>query len=421
MGPPNFLILDTQLGKRMKIAIYVSSWPPGREASGIVTYTSQLVSSLRSDGHDVYVLTPDPTEKDEYTIDLNDFRERGLSRIWRRGLAKFSSLPPASVEHANKISLAVRMLVEEKGVEVFEIEEAFGWSGQISQRNIVPVVVRLHGPFFLTGRYNDVHTYFPTNRKRAKLEGQAIDAAHYITTSCALVLDAVREHYSLELARSAIIPLPIVAAQESETWSAETCDKNKILFVGRFDSIKGGDLILRAFSELATTNSDLRLTFVGPDGGLKTDGEPLHFEEFVRQNFDESLRSRIDYRGQMKHADLMAMRTSHYLTVIATQYETMGYMLLEAMSLGCPIVSTAVGGIPEVIENERNGLLVPSQNLTAMVAACQRLLDDVGLTTRLGHQAWLDCREFYSPDAVINQTLKAYGDAIELFNASDRS
>lgn len=404
----------------MKIAVYVSSWPAGREASGIVTYTAQLVSSLREAGHEVYVLTPGPTETDAYTIDLNGFRDRGLSRLWRRVRTKLSSLPAASVEHATKISLAVRMLAEEKGVEVFEMEEAFGWSHRISQRNIVPVVVRLHGPFFLTGRFNDAHSFQPVQQQREQQEGRAIRDAHYITTSCAAVLDAVREHYSLELEKSALIPLPIVAAPQDETWSADTCDRNRILFVGRFDSIKGGDLILKSFSDLAMRNPDLRLTFIGPDGGLKTDGEPLHFEEFVRQNFDESLRSRIDYRGQMQHADLMAMRTSHYLTVIATQYETMGYMLLEAMSLGCPIVSTAVGGIPEVIEHERNGLLVPSQDRQAMVAACQRLLDDVELTARLGRQAWRDCREFYSPEAVIRQTVQAYGEAIELFDAAHR-
>lgn len=404
----------------MKIAIYVSSWPAGHEASGIVTYTAQLVSSLRSLGHDVYVLTPDPTEDDKYTINLNDFRDGRLSRLWRRIVAKVSSLPLASVEHANKIRLAARMLVEEKGVEVIEIEEAFGWNGQVSRLNIVPVVVRLHGPFFSTGRFNDAHTYTPMNQQREKQEGQAIKAAHYITTSCTSVLDSVREHYNLELARSAIIPLPIVAAPEREIWSAETCDRNKILYVGRFDSIKGGDLILRAFSELAASNPDLRLTFVGPDSGLKTDGEPLCFEDFVRQNFDESLRSRIDYRGQMKHADLMAMRTGHYLTVIASQYETMGYMLLEAMSLGCPIVSTAVGGIPEVIQNEHNGLLAPSQDQSAMVAACQRMLNDVDLTKTLARQAWLDCQELYNPDTVADQTIEVYENAIADFKAITR-
>ena len=405
----------------MKMAIYVSSWPPGREASGIVTYTSQLVLALRSVGHEVYVITPDSHEKDEYTIDLNTFRASALSRIWRRVLAKISSLPPESVEHANKIGLAVRKLVQEKGIEVLEIEEAFGWSTQISRQNIVPVVVRLHGPFFLTGRFNDAHTYLRVNQQRAKQEGRAIEAAHYVTASSAVLLDAVKDHYNLNLTRSAIIPVPIVSADKSNTWNAEACDRNKILFVGRFDSIKGGDLVLRVFSELATINPDLRLTFIGPDSGLKTDGTPIYFEDFIRQNFDESLRSRIDYCGQLKHSELMAMRTSHYLTVITTQYETMGYMLLEAMSLGCPVVSTAVGGIPEVIENERNGLLVPSQDISALVSACQRLLNDVDLTTRLGRQAWIDCREFYNPEAVVSQTLDAYGKAIAFYNADGQN
>lgn len=401
----------------MKIAIYVSSWPAGLEASGIVTYTDQLVTSLRALGHEVYVVTPIAEENDEYTININDFQENWIARRLRRLMSRFASVPAASAEHSAKIARAVRMLVKKKGVEIFEIEEAFGWSSQIAQQNIVPVVVRLHGPFFLTGRYSDAHTYLPVQQHRTEQEGQGIAAAHYITVSSALVLDDVREHYGLELKNSAIIPLPIEPAPDDQVWSTETSDRNKILFVGRFDNRKGGDFILEVFAKLAATNPDLTLTFVGPDPGVQTKDGPIHFQDFIEQNYDEELRSRIDYRGHMKHADVMALRQSHYLTVIATQYETLGYMLLEAMSLGCPIVTTDAVPIPEVIRDEDNGLLVPSQDLETMVAACQRLLDDPELASNLGNQARMDCQKFYSSGTVTTQTLEAYSKAIEKFKA----
>ncbi len=405
----------------MKIAIYVSSWPPGRVASGIVTYTSQLVSSLRAFGHEVYILTPDAGEKDPYTIDIEERRFSALSRVWQRVTAATLSLPYASVQRAARIAAAVRQLVDEEGVEVVEIEESFGWSAAVSRMSIVPVSVRLHGPFFLTGEFNDAMSAMPFNKGRAKQEGVAIKSAQYITTPCKYVRDAVSCHYDLPLVNSTVIPTPIASLSESEIWKLDCCNRNKILFVGRFDSIKGGDLVLQAFAKLAVTNPDLKLTFIGPDQGLKSPNGTVFFEEFFGQNFPQELRGRVDYLGQLGHEELMALRTSHYLTLIAARYDTMGYMLLEPMSFGCPLVATSVGGISEVIENERNGLLIPGENVDAMVEACQRLLDNPDLAVQLGRQAWKDCSELYSPETVATQSIEGYKKAIEAFRRKETS
>ena len=410
--------MNGRLDTPLKTAIYVSSWPPGRVASGIVTYTAQLVSSLRAFGHEVYILTPDAGEKDPYTVDLEEIRLPLLTRIWHRLYAKLSSRPSGGARHAARIAVAIRKLVDEKGIEVFEIEESFGMSAQVSQMNIVPVSLRLHGPFFLTGYFNDALSAMSFNKGRAKHEGLAIRSAHYVTANCKDTLNAVRQHYDVALENSTIIPTPIISASEDEIWQRDRCDKNKMLFVGRFDSIKGGDLVLHTFARLTEANPDLTLTFIGPDQGLISENGIVYFEDFFARNFSPELRARVDYRGQMSHADLMALRTSHYLTLIAAQYDTMGYMLLEPMSLGCPLITTAVGGIVEVIEDEHNGLLIPSQDLDAMVNACQRLLDDPELTARLGRQAWVDCRELYSPDAVATQTVEGYRAAIQAFQGN---
>lgn len=407
--------MNEEFDKPMKIAIYVSSWPPGRVASGIVTYTSQLVSSLRAFGHEVFIVTPDAGEKDPHTVDLEEIRFPFVQRVLQRLKAKLTSVPYVSIQRAAKIKSAIRHLVAKEGIEVFEIEESFGWSAAISRLNIVPVSVRLHGPFVLTGYFNDAMSIMPFNQARGEQEGLAIKAAHYVTANCNDTLNAIKKHYDFALPNSTIIPTPIISAQESDIWHPDRCDRNKMLFVGRFDSIKGGDLVLRTFAKLAEANPDLTLTFIGPDQGLKSEKGTIHFEEFFAQNFPPELRARVNYPGQMSHADLMALRTSHYLTLIAAQYDTMGYMLLEPMSLGCPLITTAVGGIVEVIKDEHNGLLIPSQDLDAMVKACQRMLDDPALAQRLGRQAWVDCTKLYSPDAVATQTLAGYKAAITAF------
>jgi glycosyltransferase involved in cell wall biosynthesis len=401
----------------MKIAIYVYSWPPGTAPTGIVTYTAQLVPALRRLGHEVYVLTSNLTTEpdDPYTIDLKRYMPE--SALWNRALSKLAGVPSTYRATSIAVASAIEQLVERHGVQVFEMEESFGWTTATSRRGLVPVVVRLHGPWFMTGSFNDPGDKSAHNRRRAELEGGGIMAAHMVTANCMDTLRRVREHYGVELQNSRIIPTPLDAAEPAMTWDVDACTKDTILFVGRFDRLKGGDLVLRVFERLATDNPRLRLTFVGPDPGIvEADGTTLQFEQYVQRHFPPWVRARIDFRGRMDHSEVMSLRTKHYLTLIAAQFDTFGYMLLEPMSLGCPLVTTAVGGIPEVIKDRHNGLLVPSQAVDAMTAACKMLLDEPSLASRLGRQAWHDCRERYGAETVAGQMVEAYREAIETFH-----
>lgn len=405
----------------MKIALFAPSWPPGFNPNGIVTYASHTVPALRRLGHEVFVLTfnKETADYDRDTIDLSPYiSSRGF---WKRVRRRFVPADANFGEASSAISAAIRDLVGKHGLDIFETEESFGWSSVVSQLSLVPVVVRLHGPWFLTGRFNDQGDTNPLFVGREKREGLGIQQAHFVTANCLETLQSARKHYGLTLHNSQVIPTPIEPATEGDKWHSTNCERDSLLFVGRFDLLKGGDLVLRAFAELAASNPRLRLTFVGPDKGVKDEGNGgrlLSFEQFVAANFPQ-VRARIKFCGQMDHADVMSLRTKHFATVIAAQYDTMGYMLLEPMAMGCPLVTTAVGGIPEVIKHERNGLLVPSQDVNGMVLACQKLLEDPSLAARLGHQAWLDCK-YYAPDVVARQTVAAYEKAIGVFKSLPR-
>ena len=351
---------------------------------------------------------------DPYTIDLRNFSSTPnlLNRVMLR-LAPGSALFKAA---SSNIASAVRDLVDKYALDIFEMEESLGLSFAISELKLLPVVVRLHGPWFLNGQFNDYTDRNDLNPRRYEWEGRGIRYAEFVTSPSAEVLQAVRNYYRLQLTASQTIANPLGAVTRERMWSMSTCDANSLLFVGRFDKRKGGDLALRAFADLAATYPKLKLTFIGPDIGLKQeDGNIKYLDQYVRDCFYEPTRSRIKFIGRLDHSEVMALRPKHFATIIASQYEICPYSVLEAMSFGCPVVATDVGGIPELIKNEYNGLLIPSQNVEAMVAACRRLLDDHALAARLGRQAWQDCTSFYGPENIAKQTIDAYQKAIESF------
>ena len=113
--------------------------------------------------------------------------------------------------------------------------------------------------------------------------------------------------------------------------------------------------MLRAFASLAKLYPDLRLSFVGPDKGIQEEGIPLTFDQFVRKNLPTTCQSRIDFHGRLSSQDVQALRAEHFMTVVASRFEIFPYSVLEAMSLGCPIIASSVGGIPELIATKKMG------------------------------------------------------------------
>jgi glycosyltransferase involved in cell wall biosynthesis len=88
------------------------------------------------------------------------------------------------------------------------------------------------------------------------------------------------------------------------------------------------------------------------------------------------------------HVDDDALLASAYrearLTVLPSEYEAFGLVLLESLAAGTPVVASRVGGIPEFVEDGRAGLLVPPKSPTALAEAIGRLWSDRDLAHRLG-------------------------------------
>jgi glycosyltransferase involved in cell wall biosynthesis len=150
-----------------------------------------------------------------------------------------------------------------------------------------------------------------------------------------------------------------------------------LLFVGRLASNKGLLPLLEAFASLARDHPDASLVLVGADGGMRAPVE-------ARARTLE-LTSRVRVVG---HLDDDALLADAYrgarLTVLPSEYEAFGLVLLESLAQGTPVVASRVGGIPEFVEDGRAGLLCPPENVGALHAALARVWEDDALGRRMG-------------------------------------
>jgi glycosyltransferase involved in cell wall biosynthesis len=208
-----------------------------------------------------------------------------------------------------------------------------------------------------------------------------------------------------------------VPASDGAAWRRELADRSHVLFVGRFDELKGGDLMLLAFRSLALRNPGLRLTLVEPDSGVEHAGRHVKLREYVAALIPKSVAERIEYCGVLPEAAIRKLGSEAFVTVVASRYDNFPNTVLEAMAFGCSLVAIAVGGIPELLQNEHNGLLVLPGAPELIALACERLPSDPPIASKLAAQARADCSARYDPRRIAEETLGAYQAAIDAFPA----
>jgi N-acetyl-alpha-D-glucosaminyl L-malate synthase BshA len=126
-------------------------------------------------------------------------------------------------------------------------------------------------------------------------------------------------------------------------------------------------------------------------------GEPFApFAEHVRRL---GLADRVIVREKV--TDIEDYLQVGDIGLFASETESFCLSILEAMCFGCPSVSTRVGGIPEVVEDNRSGLLVPSGDVGALVSALEALIHDEARRRSLGRAAQARARELFSTDVIV--------------------
>lgn len=157
--------------------------------------------------------------------------------------------------------------------------------------------------------------------------------------------------------------------EREATWS--------IGFVARLDRAKGVMVLLDAFKQLSDKWPRLRLHLVGQGDASAAVADRAR---------ELGIADRVEASG-FSDADIHLTLESFRVYAFPSFHEGLPYSILEAMRAGCTIVSTSVGGIPEVLRDGQEGLLVPPRDAAALANAIDRLLSDEATSSRLGHAA----------------------------------
>lgn len=190
--------------------------------------------------------------------------------------------------------------------------------------------------------------------------------------------EEVREALRLGYAREQVSLIPNgVAACAAGDVIVREAGELKVGFFGRLARQKGPDLMIDAAAEVVAHVPHVKFLIFG-DGALE---EPLRAQVELRQ-----LSAQVQFKGACAQGETVAHMRGTDVVVLPSRWEGCPYVVLEAFQAGVPVVAAAVGGVPDLIRDGVNGVLVEADNAEALCDGVLGLLRDPDKRRRLAQE-----------------------------------
>ena len=202
--------------------------------------------------------------------------------------------------------------------------------------------------------------------------------------------------------------IPYTIALPPAAPASAPAGETRVLFVGRLVKRKGVDVLLRAMAQM--TDLPVRLSVVG-------DGPEM--DTLVALAGELGVANRVEFVGRVSDERLRqeyARASMFVLPAIVDERgdtEGLGVVLLEAMNSRVPVIASDAGGIVDIVEHEKTGLLVPPGDAAALATATRRLASDGAKAKALGEAGYRRLVERFSWDSIVDRWLAIYAQVLE--------
>ena len=253
--------------------------------------------------------------------------------------------------------------------------------------------------------FSHIHsTYLDFSKKQVFIEKFLSRWSEKIICCSKAVSDFAAEFLGISPEKIKVIYNGVEPIGESSGKKAEFGISEDAPVVGCIASLfphKGHKFLLEAVKEVLRWNPKVKFILVG-DGPLKNE-----LEEFARE---KGIEKNVIFTGVRK--DVSDILSAMDVVVLPSSgREGLGIALIEAMAMKKPVIGTVIGGIPEVIEHGKNGLLVPPANPAALAAAIVSVLADKAKAKKMGEDGFEIFSRKFTARKMVSEIEKLYSEA----------
>ena len=360
----------------MTIILTIDFSPWSAYSGGAQRSTHNLAKALSRRGHDVSVVyTKPPWEQVAYPDDLPyAVHWATFFDVRSRRKAPLRPLNAASVAR-----VVAGLLTRDGPAVVHSNGEEGGLINRLRQRHRFGFVATPRHP-----RYPqillDTERLSPWQTMRLALaegkylmQGRAARHADLCVPPSAFAADLVQRAFNVEPSRLRVVPNGVPEEFLSYQHDPDAAVDGPLVFFGRFEPTKGVDTLVDALGLLGARAPQTLIIGQGPD------------RQLIQKKIEASgLEEKTTILPWMTHDDLAQTLTGARIAALPSREENFSLAVLSAMAVGVPVISTNVGGTPEIIEPDQTGLLVEPDDPPALAAAIESLDHDAERARRLG-------------------------------------
>ena len=361
----------------MRVVVVSGIWPP--DVGGPASHAPALAETLRTAGHEVEVVTtadraPEP----------RPYPVRWVSR--RR---------PAPLRHLAVVREVARAARRADRVYATTMIRRAALGAALARRALVVKLVadeayereRRSGRFAGTLEEFQHHRGSVRTRLLRATRTRALRRARHVVVPSAY-LRGIALGWGLAPDRVGVVPNPApeVATHPTrdEARTALAVSGFALGTAGRLTPQKALGDALEALARL-------------PEVELLVLGDGPERASLERRAGELGVAGRVRFLGAGSRDDVIALFRAVDVVLLTSVWENLPHTLLEALAAGTPVIATAVGGVPEVVRDGENGLLVPPRDVDALVHAIERVARDEGLRASLAASAAASVEELAEP------------------------
>lgn len=279
------------------------------------------------------------------------------------------------------------------------------WRYDIVHFHTVPnVSMKIQLPVFLVARLwrKKIVMHLHCGNQLTWDESRNFKLAHYcMNRSDMIVLLAKKfEVYLKEYWRDVKVPTSVIynACEAVEAIPYEEHEKY-ILYAGRFTDNKGGELLVEAFAKIHDRFPEWHLLLLGEGP------EKYKYDKLIADNH---LETKVSMPGFKYGEELAFAYRKASLFAMTSHYEGFPMVVLEAWQYGVPVVSTPVGGLPDVLEEDKNGCVFDFDDADGMAKKLEHLMSNYELREQMSDYCKSFALQNFSLESISNELDNLY-------------
>jgi glycogen(starch) synthase len=358
-------------------------FPPFMATGGIGSYMYHLAHVMAAKGHHVTVFSATQSHA-EVTV--------------RKETAYTNYLIPAAdtVVFRKEVLKLFGSYIQNHRVDVIESPEVGACALHIKETYpFLPLVVKMHTPgvlitkisntyqsvftklryvvgAFLRGRF-DLGYWSKTDlNKESNPEYRICQLADHLLSPSAALKDWAVRYWQLPEQKIKILPNPISADEHLFSFPLSNRSET-ICFIGKLTVLKGMIALTPAIKEILLRHPDYKIIIAGRDEAL-SDAVPSMKAWMLHQL--EAVKDRVVFTGALEKEKVSEILSQSRISIVPSLWENYPNVVLEAMAAGCTVAAAHRGGIPELIDDGKTGLLFDPLKPFSIVKTIDQLLND---------------------------------------------